>query len=601
LKPKKIHGESIANLLELLKEWEDNTRQLAKVELAKHDAKKVATAAAKWAAALDKSDKEFEHHRLEALWTHQWVDVVNVDLLKQVLASPDARARAAATRVLCYWKDRVPGALAMLKTSVNDEDQRVRMQAVRALSFYQPTPDAKAALEIAYDALKQPMDYYIDHVFGETRKGLQSVVKDKVLPADAAVLTVFLEKTEDGDLNGLPKIEPVLTEMILRTSVKPDVRTQAVADMAKQKNASRVTVITDALKTIEAAGGKLNKSADELGKFLVMEPKPELAKGRDALLAVASSAKQAPVRRNVYAAVIVSDGSPEQIWSASDAATRNVLIESIGLIPANEAALRGKFQPLLTALLADGKLNGASLRAVLTALPLMGADSANANFTVVAKSLVEGKERTAAARALLKFPRTAWAADQAKPITETVLAYAKTVPVGDRSKQDYVEVITAAKEIAALLPDDAAKATLKNLRAVSVDIFIIHTVHEQLRYDTTKLTVQAGKPFEVIFENDDVMPHNFVIVPPGKHTDIGTAAMTMTPSQLDKEGRAYLPKAHERDIIAATKLIEPGRKEQIKVKAPGKPGKYEFVCTFPGHALIMWGTLEVVKDLDAGQ
>ena len=56
------------------------------MELAKHDAKEVAAAAKKWAASLDKSDKEYEHHRLEALWTHQWVDVVDVDLLKEVLA-----------------------------------------------------------------------------------------------------------------------------------------------------------------------------------------------------------------------------------------------------------------------------------------------------------------------------------------------------------------------------------------------------------------------------------------------------------------------------------------------------------------------------------
>ena len=34
-----------------------------------------------------------------------------------------------------------------------------------------------------------------------------------------------------------------------------------------------------------------------------------------------------------------------------------------------------------------------------------------------------------------------------------------------------------------------------------------------------------GKPFEVLFENDDGMPHNFIIVPPGKHMEIGTAAM----------------------------------------------------------------------------
>lgn len=592
LKPKKIHGESIENLLELLKEWEDGTRQLAKIELAKHDHAKVAAAAKKWAAALDKSDAEYEHHRLEALWTHQWVDVVDVDLLKQVLTSPEPRARAAATRVLCYWKDRVPGALELLRAAVNDEDPRVRMHGVRALSFYQPTKDAKAALEIAYEVLKKPADYYIDHVFSEARKGLQSAVPEKVLPKDPALLATFLEKTTDGDLNGLPKIEPVLREKMLRTSVKADVRTSAVGDLAKLQNQTRAAIIADALKQIEAAGGTLNKSADELGKLLVMEPKADLAKSRDALLALAG-AKQAPVRRNAYAGVLVGDTTPDTLWNTADAGAKNDLVEAISLLPASEAALRAKFQPHLTALLTDGKLNGGRLRAVILALPLMGPDHAAANFGIVSKHLVSGQERTAAARALLKFPRTAWDAAQAQPVTEAVLAYAAQVPAAERSKQDYVEVITAAKEMAALMAPEAAKKALDALRGVSVDVFIVHTVHEQLRFDTTKLTVKAGRSFEVIFENDDVMPHNFVIVPPGRHMDIGNAALTMTPGQLDKQGRAFLPKAFEGEIIAATKLLEPGQKEQLKVRAPSKPGDYEFVCTFPGHALIMWGTLHV--------
>ena len=238
------------------------------------------------------------------------------------------------------------------------------------------------------------------------------------------------------------------------------------------------------------------------------------------------------------------------------------------------------------------------MRSVIEALPLTGAENAAANFNLVAKHLVEGKERNAAAKALMKFPRPNWSADQAKPITDAVLAYAKTVPAQNRSQQEYVEIITAAKELAGLLPPDEAKAVTKELRSVSVDVFIVHTVHEQLRFDTTKITVQAGKPFEILFENDDVLPHNFVIVPPGKHMDIGTAAMTMTPDKLDKEGRAYIPSGWEKQILAGTKLLEPGQKETLKLKAPGQPGDYEFVCTFPGHAVIMWGTLVVTKDAE---
>jgi uncharacterized cupredoxin-like copper-binding protein len=102
----------------------------------------------------------------------------------------------------------------------------------------------------------------------------------------------------------------------------------------------------------------------------------------------------------------------------------------------------------------------------------------------------------------------------------------------------------------------------------------------------------------VIFENGDVMPHNLVVVEPGKHMEIGMAAATMGPNDnKDRQGRTYLPKGQK--FIEASHLLEPGQKETIKVPALGKPGEYEFVCTFPGHAAVMWGRIVVTKDVDA--
>jgi len=45
--------------------------------------------------------------------------------------------------------------------------------------------------------------------------------------------------------------------------------------------------------------------------------------------------------------------------------------------------------------------------------------------------------------------------------------------------------------------------------------------------------------------------------------------------------------------------VEPGQKETLKFIAPNEPGDYEYVCTFPGHFMVMWGKLAVVKDVDA--
>jgi azurin len=112
------------------------------------------------------------------------------------------------------------------------------------------------------------------------------------------------------------------------------------------------------------------------------------------------------------------------------------------------------------------------------------------------------------------------------------------------------------------------------------------------------MVVQAGKPFEVILENTDLMPHNIVFVQPGTRQAVAEAVQGKTPDQVDKQGRAYVPEKDSR-VLQASKMLEAGQKETIKMTAPQQEGEYEYVCTFPGHWSIMWGKLAVVKDVDA--
>ena len=170
-KPAKISGEPVEKLLDLLKSSEDRARHRTRIALSGLETKDVIPAAKKWIAALDKSDAEYEHHRLEGLWLHQSHNVLDVDLLKQVLRSPDFRARSAATRVLCAWRDRIPETLDLLQAQVNDEHPRVRLMAIWALSYFDGA-NAKKAAEIAVEALIHPEDPYIKHELSETNKTL---------------------------------------------------------------------------------------------------------------------------------------------------------------------------------------------------------------------------------------------------------------------------------------------------------------------------------------------------------------------------------------------------------------------------------------------
>ena len=178
LKAVKIDGQSIENLLEALKTPEDGVRTRAKIELSKHDSTKVIAAVNKWIAKLDPKDSDYQHHLTEALWVHQWHNVVDEALLKRMLRSPDFHARAAATRVLCYWRDRVSNPLALLEKQAVDESPRVRLEAIRACSFFKEAKAAEVALS-ALDLEKNPdePDYYIKYCLDETMKTLDKYTK----------------------------------------------------------------------------------------------------------------------------------------------------------------------------------------------------------------------------------------------------------------------------------------------------------------------------------------------------------------------------------------------------------------------------------------
>ena len=180
VKPTPIAGQPIAALLAALQEKDDRVRHRARIELGSRPTDEVLAATQKWLAGLDKNDPNYEHNVLEGLWLHQNHNVVNEDLLKQVLRSPEAKARTAATRVLVGWRDRVANPLDLLQVQINDESGNVRLQAIWALSYFTGNDAVKAA-EIAVEALIHPQDAYIKHQLDETNKTLDRRVKS--LPA----------------------------------------------------------------------------------------------------------------------------------------------------------------------------------------------------------------------------------------------------------------------------------------------------------------------------------------------------------------------------------------------------------------------------------
>ena len=46
------------------------------------------------------------------------------------------------------------------------------------------------------------------------------------------------------------------------------------------------------------------------------------------------------------------------------------------------------------------------------------------------------------------------------------------------------------------------------------------------------------------------------------------------------------------DVIANTKLVGPREEGEVRFTVP-EPGRYQFICTFPGHTAVMFGDLVV--------
>ncbi|MEX2216037.1 MAG: PVC-type heme-binding CxxCH protein [Phycisphaeraceae bacterium] len=206
----KIIGATADNLLPLLKEPEDFTRLHAKLQLREvasksgDAAKEVESKLASWIASLDANDSQFEHHRLEGLWMYQTLNIVEPALLKAVLRSKDHRARAAATRVLYHWHDRVPDALALLSVQVEDEHPRVRLEAVNALRQLDSLPAAETAMK----ALDKPVDQWLDFAIWltarETSPHWLSVVQEgkRVFGGNAGHLTFAIKAAESPQVVG---------------------------------------------------------------------------------------------------------------------------------------------------------------------------------------------------------------------------------------------------------------------------------------------------------------------------------------------------------------------------------------------------------------
>ncbi len=110
-------------------------------------------------------------------------------------------------------------------------------------------------------------------------------------------------------------------------------------------------------------------------------------------------------------------------------------------------------------------------------------------------------------------------------------------------------------------------------------------------FDKRILRATPGAKIKLVFNNPDDMAHNLILVEPGTADQVADLAMNLG---LKGEEMGFIPESEK--IIAHTNLLRPNSNDVIYFDAPTKPGRYQYVCTFPAHAATMRGILIVKED-----
>ncbi|TDU66086.1 azurin [Prosthecobacter fusiformis] len=111
-----------------------------------------------------------------------------------------------------------------------------------------------------------------------------------------------------------------------------------------------------------------------------------------------------------------------------------------------------------------------------------------------------------------------------------------------------------------------------------------------LQYVQKQLIAKAGEKLTLTFKNPDVVPHNWLLAKPGSLQKLGDQVNLMI---TDPKGLAkhYVPDSQ--DVLVYTDMVNPKEQFSIHFEAPKEKGEYPYLCTFPGHWMVMNGVMKV--------
>lgn len=414
------------------------------------------------------------------------------------------------------------------------------------------------------------------------------IVEYQLKRLDNARLLLVETGTDD------PKYLPVFDAILRRAGMSRQNREEALAGLVELRDSDSVSELISTMESMDPEEREDQRVARQLGLMLLDQPMNVLQQRIDDLQSAATS--ENPLLQSSGLAALMLAGKSDAAWSAATQNTASKLawLQAVTLLPQGD--LRSSERSHVVFLLNDDQDQAVRLSAIRTLSRIK--TELTESFNRLADFVTQEDLRAAAVSSLLNIPHEARPADTSAEVVAFLVDFAEATPPAQRTSDPFLDAMQLADELLRRVPPQAAKTYRQRLSEVTVRLVRIHTVEEEMRYDRTYFAVEAGRPVQVILENEDLMPHNLVITKPGQLKEVALAGADLgkTPG-LD--GKLYVPKSP--DVLFATEMVNAGQRGILTFDAPTEPGEYPYVCTFPRHWMRMYGVMIVVPDLDAWQ
>ena len=148
-----------------------------------------------WMDSIPPSGPLRERLLVEAMWALSGHHVVDAELFAKLLTAKTPDARAATVHIIADLREHIPNAIELIATLVDDPHPRVRLEAVRGLSFFPEQRSAELALKSLHHPLDDESTYTLQSTLGALQPVWGKVIADggKLAGGDP-VAAAFLER-----------------------------------------------------------------------------------------------------------------------------------------------------------------------------------------------------------------------------------------------------------------------------------------------------------------------------------------------------------------------------------------------------------------------